>query len=257
MLFDSHMHLVDEYNKTDLKVVDKIISDAKQKNVDYLISNSINVETNKENISIAEKYNSVCLGLGIYPLEFKTKKDLDKLKVLDYFFDLPKNIKNKTLIGEIGLDFKTSKESEIEIQYMGFKKQIKFAKENDLFVEVHSRFAIKQTLKTLIEMNAEKVIMHWYTNSKKYATKAINEGYFVTIGPSLLYNTEQVWSVVKDLPVEQILFETDYPVSFNNIIQTPAVIRDIAEKYALLKEINIKELEKLQKKNFKKLFPKL
>jgi len=207
-----------------------------------------------ENITLANLFNEIYIALGIYPSEFKTKKDLSKL---DYLFDLYNSlnskIKNKTMIGEIGLDFKG--EFNEEVQREAFEQQINFAKDKNLFVQIHSRFAVRQTLETLIKNNTKKVIMHWYTTSRKFTKMAIENDYFVTVGPSYLYNHDSIWEIIKDLNPNKIIFETDYPVTFDNVIQKPSVIRNIAEKYSEDTGVSIEELDKIQEKNFKLLYP--
>jgi TatD DNase family protein len=235
MLFDAHLHLANEFNNTDFEQVKSLIDDAKSNNVERFITNSINLKTNYDGIKLAELFNEIYLAIGIYPLEIKTETDLSQIdEIMKLYYNLSNNISKKIMVGEIGLDFKESSESEKNNQQIGFIKQINFAKENNKFVQVHSRFAVKQTLELLLRERAERVIMHWYTTSEKYAKKAVDAGYYITVGPSYLYNHDLVYNNVKNIDIEKILFETDYPVSFNNIIQEPKVIKDIAEQLSMI-----------------------
>lgn len=255
MFFDAHLHLADEYKSTDLDSVKAVIDSAKKDKVERFISNSINLRTNFDNISIAKAFQDVYLGLGIYPTEFRAISSLELVdKVFELYHDLEPSIKKKVLIGEIGLDFKESSLEGQEIQKKGFLKQIQFAKENNLFLEVHSRYAVSQTLKTLVENKVENAIMHWYTDSKKYVTEAVKQGYYITLGPSYIYSHDRVYNIIKDIPLEFILFETDYPVTFNGIIQEPRVIINLAKQYAKDFDVDIKGLAKVQEKSFKRIF---
>lgn len=250
MLFDAHLHLFDAGDD-----VDSIISRAKAKDVNYFISNCTNLLDCQKNIQIALTRPEVYLGIGLYPLEVSCLDDLKNVKVLqDIYNNLPKDLKQRSLIGEIGLDFVSVSDSIKELQYKAFIDQIEFAKENDLFVEVHSRYAVSQTLETLIKQDAKKAVMHWYTVSKKYCERAVQNGYYITLGPSYIYNHDQVYEIVKNIDPKSILFETDYPVSFSGVIQEPIVIRDIVDRYCKDFEISYEEVCKLQQKSFKTMF---
>ncbi len=253
MLFDAHLHLSEENSNLDLINIDKIINNAKNQNIKYFINNSVDLATINNTILIASKYNNIFMGLGIFPTEFKNSEDLKKIDILrDKIKELKeKKEENRIIIGEIGLDFKF--EYNKELQEKAFIEQLKIAKENDFYVEIHSRFAVKQTLEILNNFNYNKVIMHWFLDSKKYVEKAVEKGYFITIGPKYLYD-ENVKEIIKNVPKEQILFETDYPATVSNILQEPSQIKKIFDKYCEDFSINKEEMIKILGNNLKKIF---
>jgi len=255
MLFDSHLHFADELSDLCLVDIERLISEANELGVERFISNSTNLKTCKENVSLASNYDSVFAGIGIYPTELRSNSDLKKVfDLIEYYLTIDKKLKKKILVGEIGLDFKNATKAEQSVQEEGFRKQIEFAKEIDVFVEVHSRFAVRQTLELLKQLRAEKVIMHWYTNSAKYAELATKEGYFITVGPSYLYNHDLIYNNIKNIDKQKILFETDFPVEFDSKKQEPKVIKDIVMQYTQDFELDVKEIEKMQRKHFKAIF---
>jgi TatD DNase family protein len=253
MLFDAHLHFIDDNNIIDSRL-DFLIAEAKEEKIERFISNATSFESSKIHIDLAKKYNEIYIGLGVYPTEFKEKEDLKQVENTLNLIENNKELKNKILIGEIGLDYKQSSENEKIIQMEGFKKQIQFANENNLFMTIHSRYAVSQTLKTLINENSKKVIMHWYTSSKKYLKQAQEQGYYITIGPSYLYSHEQLYDVVKHADPKLVLFETDYPVTFDNKAQEPSIIRNIFNRYCEDFELDKDEMEKMQEKHFNRLF---
>jgi len=257
MLFDAHLHMVDEYSQLDIKKVKEIIQDAEKSKVKYLISNSTDERTIKENIELLKKFPNVCIAIGIFPTEFKTEKDLERINFVKRTLN---NIKEKKLldriiIGEIGLDFKDEKSNK-EVQIKAFKELINIAKENNVFAEIHSRFAIKQTILLLEEIKYKKIIMHWFLDSKKYIDRAVKEGYFITVGPKYLYD-ENIFDNIKDVPKEQILFETDYPAIVSKKPHLPGTIKDIFNKYCKDAKITKKEMDKVLDKSFNKIFPNI
>mgnify|MGYP006304445361 CR=1 FL=1 len=65
---------------------------------------------------------------------------------------------------------------------------------------------------------------------------------------------ELVQKRIKEFPLENLLFETDSPIKFNERNVLPENIQDIARKVAEIKEMEISEIEKQQEKNFNSLF---
>lgn len=250
-MLDSHAHLSDEYDLLDLNKVKKIIDDAKNNGIEYIISNSTCLRTIDETIQISNIYPNVFIGLGIFPTEFKKLEDLKKIQILK---ERLKEIDlKKTLIGEIGLDFKDNCNKDLQIK--AFKELLQIAKDNDLFVEIHSRFAVKQVLEILEEFKYNKVIMHWFLDSKKYIDRAIRNGYYITIGPKYLYQEDLKANLI-NVPKEKILFESDYPANVSGKIQEPKDVKKIMEKYCKDFNINFEEMQNIQKSNLKIIFPK-
>lgn len=250
-MLDAHAHLSDEYELLDLNKVKKIITDANNNGIEYIISNSTCLRTINETIQISEKYPNVFLGLGIFPTEFKKLEDLEKIQILK---EKLKTINiNRTLIGEIGLDFKDNCNKDLQIK--AFKELLQIAKDNNLFVEIHSRFAVKQVLEILEEFNYNKIIMHWFLDSKKYIDRAIKNGYYITIGPKYLYQ-DDLKTNLQDVPKEKILFESDYPANVSGKIQEPKEVKKIIEKYCKDFNVDLEEMLNIQKLNLKIIFPK-
>lgn len=250
-MLDAHAHLSDEYELLDLNKVKKIIANANNNGIEYIISNSTCLRTIDETIQISEKYPNVFLGLGIFPTEFKKLEDLKKIQILKEkltIIDL-----NRTIIGEIGLDFKDNCNKDLQIK--AFKELLQIAKDNNLFVEIHSRFAVKQVLEILEEFKYNKIIMHWFLDSKKYIDRAIKNGYYITIGPKYLYQ-EDLKINLQDVPKEKILFESDYPANVSGKIQEPKDVKKIIEKYCKEFNVDLEEMQNIQKSNLRIIFPK-
>ena len=140
-------------------------------------------------------------------------------------------------------------------QIKALKELLTIAKENDLFVEIHSRFAVKQVLEVLEEFQYNKIIMHWFLDSKKYIDRAIKNGYYITIGPKYLYQ-EDLKANLNDVPTNKILFESDYPANVSGKIQEPKDIREIMEKYCKDFNVDFEEMLNIQKNALKIIFPK-
>ena len=247
MLFDSHCHL-DLMEEEELK---ESLTSAKENNVIEMISCATSFLSNERNLELAKKYHQIKAAIGIYPLDALELNDLELDKAF-YFFH--SEAKKTIAIGEVGLDFKYStKKEELEKQISIFERFIKLAKEFNKPLIIHSRFAQKQVLQILEEQKAEKVLLHSFVDSQKLMKQAAEKGYFVSCGLSVTYN-EEVTKNITAFPIENLLFETDSPIRFNNEKANPSKIKEIAEKISKLKKIPLIELEKQQENNYKNLF---
>ncbi len=247
MFYDCHAHidLIEE------KEVPITIKNAEENNVSTIISCSTSFASNEKNILLSKKYPQIKPALGIYPLDLieLNEKELDN--AFNYFYE---NKKDLFAIGEVGIDFKYSKtDAEKEKQINYFKKFIDFSNEIKKPLIIHSRFAQSQVIEVLQKKDASKVLLHSFVDSKKLMKKAVDCNYFVSVGLSVTFNLE-VENNILVFPQENLLFETDSPIRFNEEKTSPQKIIDVAKKVSEIKKEELKIIEKQQEKNFSKLF---
>jgi len=254
MLFDAHLHISDEYNPLDENKAKELINNAEKNGIKYLVSNSTCPRSLEENIYLMKKYKSVMCGIGIFPTEFKTEKNLDYIDLIrTKVIELKKDgFGNRIIFGEVGLDFKDEKSNK-DLQQRALIEILKIAKEHNLYLEIHSRFAVKQIMQILEQFDYNKIIMHWFLDSKKYIDRAVKLGYYVTIGPKYLYDQNLIDNI-KDIPKEQILFETDYPAGVSGKIHEPEMIKEIFNKYCKDFDISKEEMQSILDESFSKIF---
>ncbi|MDD4983797.1 MAG: TatD family hydrolase [Candidatus ainarchaeum sp.] len=241
MFFDAHLHL-DHLKEDEIK---KYLELSKKNGLDYFFVNSTSLKSNFQTKELAEKYKEVVPGFGLYPLE-STKKDLKEFeKILE-------TQKGKFFIGEIGLDFKFADDAQKKEQNEIFQKVLDLAKEYDVYVNVHSRYAQRQVVEILEKNKQEKVIMHWFCNSEKYLRKVADKEYYINLGPTYLFHDEQK-AMIEKIDKNLILFETDYPVEISGKAYASFELKEVINKFCNDFNIQLKELEKMQKKNFKEI----
>ncbi|KAK3097688.1 hypothetical protein FSP39_012138 [Pinctada imbricata] len=204
--------------------------------------------------------------LGVHPVQ--REKD-DKSKEISANLEhlipaeplMMSNVNLMFAVGEIGLDFqpRIAPNSDYrDIQREVLRRQVKFAMENDLPVNVHSRSAGKPTIQTLKECNAKNVLLHAFDGKPSAAMEGIKEGYFFSIPPSIV-RSEQKQKLVKTIPLDHILLETDSPAlgPDRENRNVPENIRISCEEIARIKNISIKDVQDMTFSNSLKLFPKL
>lgn len=249
MLYDSHCHA----DMLTEKELEEALEKAEQSNIEQIISCSTSLASNARNLALAKMFPKIKAAIGLYPLEAMELNEEELKKAFSYFKSKARE-ESVAAIGEVGLDFKyAKKEGEKEKQSAVFRKFIQLSNETGKPVIVHSRFAQKQALETLIEEKAEKALLHSFADSEKLMAKAAEQGFFVSVGLAVLQN-EQIQKNISKFPPENLLFETDSPMRFNGEKAFPHKLLDIARKVSELKKIPLEALETQQEKNFKKLF---
>ncbi len=248
MFIDSHCHL----SKDDYDDIDKVIKDAKQNGVKYLIVSGCDKKSIDEVLELSTKYNNIFLTLGFHPSEanITTNLDLEELK------KIVKNNKKVVGIGEIGLDYHWEKDNK-EKQKELFIKQIEIAKELDLPIVIHSRDAFQDTFDILKEAN-HRGIIHCFSGNKENAKMYSSIGCYFGIGGVLTFSNSNLKETVKEIPIDRILLETDSPylapTPFRGTKNEPKNIPIIAEELAKNLKINISDLSLKINENISEIF---
>ncbi|MCX8189870.1 MAG: TatD family hydrolase [Candidatus Diapherotrites archaeon] len=244
MLADIHCHL-DEFSKPEDQ-----IKNAEKMGVCLILTNSVDLKSMRKNMEISEKFRSVKCAFGIHPNEIIKMTNDEILSTITF---IEKNISLCSAIGETGLDFKYANERQKAQQKSIFARHIEIAKNAKMPIIVHSRMAREDCLKILEKYEARKVVLHWFVSCENLLKKAISLGYYISIGPSVLFE-KHVQEFAKLVPVESVLFETDAPVEYNGKKSEPAWIKDVATKVAEISGLSYGEICHIAKKNLEKLF---
>lgn len=204
---------------------------------------------------LVKKYDNIYGYVGIFPEEVKCFSD----KTLSDMENIIKNNPKIIGIGEVGLDYYWDK-SFVELQKEVFIKQIEFANEMNLPLNIHCREAFGDTLEILKEYNKNStVVMHCYSGSLEFAKECINLGIYIALGGVVTFkNAVKVKEVAKNIPLEYLLLETDdpylTPVPFRGKENQPVYIKYVAQEIASLREISVEEVASATTQNALKIF---
>lgn len=252
MLFDTHAHL----NATQFEEdVVEVIERAKSENVSHIVVVGFDRETITRAMELTEQYDMIYAAVGWHPVDAidMTDEDLDWIKQLAAH---PKVV----AIGEMGLDYYWDK-SPKEIQQEVFRKQIRLAKEVKLPIIIHNREATEDVVKILQEENAGEVggIMHCFTGSLETAEQCMKMNFYLSFGgPVTFKNAKKPKEVVKEIPMDFLLIETDCPYltphPFRGKRNEPSYVKYVAEQIAELKGLTFEEVAKKTSDNAMKLF---
>lgn len=162
-------------------------------------------------------------------------------------------------IGEIGIDLYWDK-STLKWQQDAFLTQVAWAKQLGLPIDIHCREAFDEVFELLEELRDDKLfgIFHCFTGNLQQAQRAIGLGFKLGIGGVVTYKKAGLDSVVKEIPLEHLVLETDAPylapVPYRGKENESAYLHYVAQKVADLHEINIAEVAAVTTQNSKTVF---
>ncbi|PJI09018.1 MULTISPECIES: TatD family hydrolase [Clostridium] len=241
MIFDAHAHYDDEQFNEDRETV---IRELKENGIVGVLNCGASMEGSIESVKLAEKYDFFYAAVGIHP-EYADKVDDDSLKQIE---SLTKNSKVKA-IGEIGLDYHYDENPPREIQKKVFIKQMELAEKLNLPVIIHDRDAHGDTLNIIKKFPEVKGEIHCFSGSVEFARECLKLGYYLGFtGVVTFKNAKKVIEVVKEVPLDRMLVETDCPYMApvpergkrNRSEYIEYIIDKIAEIKSIL-PINVKE----------------
>jgi TatD DNase family protein len=168
--------------------------------------------------------------------------------------------RNNLAVGEIGMDLYWDKTFQ-DAQAQAFRQQISWAKELKLPIIIHAREAFEEIFDIVDELNDDSLrgIFHCFTGTLEQAQK-IQEygGFMLGLGGVLTYKKSGLDEVVKDIPLDMIVLETDSPY----LPPTPhrgkrnesAYLIHIAEKLAEIKQMKLTEVAEITTANARRMF---
>lgn len=251
MFIDVHAHILDEIFENSEEVVER----ANFAGVDKIIIASADCKESEDAVNFASKHDNIFCMIGVHP---ENCGDFEKIDSV--FAKLAQN-KKVVAIGEIGLDYHYENPDK-ELQKKVFEKQILLADKLGLPIEIHSRDAMADTME-ILKRNKSHLshggIFHCYSGSKEEAKEILKLGFSFSFGGVCTFkNARKVVEVLEEMPIENILLETDCPflapTPHRGETNEPKYIPIIAEKIAEIKGISLEEVAKKTTENAERIF---
>ncbi|MDH5202350.1 MAG: YchF/TatD family DNA exonuclease [Nitrospirota bacterium] len=257
-LIDTHCHLeMDEFNPDRKEVIQR----AKAAGIEAIITIGSDLEGNVGGLELSKKYDFIYSSVGFHPHDAKdfTEDIFNQIKSWIKNSDMGQGIQGKIVaIGEIGLDYHYDN-SPREIQRDVFMRQLQLAKEVNLPVVIHSREARKDTLEIIRESGVDKGVLHCFSGDREMAEKAMAMGFYISFaGPVTFRNAKKPKEIVKAIPDDYLLIETDAPYlspePFRGKRNEPSYLIHTARAIAEMRGITIEDLARITTLNAKRLF---
>lgn len=252
MIFESHAHYDDEAFDSDRS---ELLSQCQNQGIEYIVNVSASLKSVQTTLELAERYPFIYAAVGIHPDEVGELNE-ENFAWLKEQCRHPKAV----AVGEIGLDYYWDKENH-ETQKYWFGRQLDLAKELDLPIIVHSREACADTLEEIKKAHSPKLkgVIHCFSYAPETAREYLEMGYYIGVGGVVTFkNAKKLKEVVKMLPPERILLETDCPYlapvpnrgKRNSSLNLPYVAEAVAE----LKGMETEEVIRITNENARKLY---
>lgn len=208
-LVDTHAHMdMPEFDEDRAQAIER----AATLGVTKIINIGIDAPSSAASIKLASENKGFYAAVGIHPNSADDVKDKDWAEIER--LALNSHVK---AIGETGLDYYrdyAGKETQQEL----FLKHLNLATKLCLPVVIHSRNAGEDTLNILSKWAAdnpsdeERGVLHCFNGSIELAKRYIDMGFLIAIGAYITYpSAKNLTSVIKDLPINKLLVETDCP----------------------------------------------
>ena len=252
MLVDSHCHLDFPDFATERAA---IIARARSAGVATMLTIGTRLDEFPGVRAIAEAHDEVWCSVGAHPHEAKDHAEL----VPEELIALTAHAK-VVGIGETGLDFHYDL-SPRDVQEQVFRTHIAAARATGLPLVIHAREADREVARILDEERPPPGVMHCFSSGRALAEAALALGFYISIsGIVTSRNAEELRAIVRDVPLDRLLLETDAPylapVPYRGKRNEPAFVAATAAAVADLKGLEPEALATATSANFFRLFAK-
>ncbi len=254
LFVDSHCHLDRlELDKLGLSL-EQVIAQAQAQQVEHLLCVCVSLSEFDQMVQQVAPFAMVSVSCGEHPLHQHEQVDAERLL---HKCALPQVV----AVGETGLDYHYAPDSKLS-QQAAFVSHIQVANQVNKPLIIHTRDARADTLALMRSHNATHCggVLHCFTENWQMAKAALDLGFYISISGIMTFrNADELRSVVKQLPLERLLIETDAPylspVPHRGKTNQPAYVTAVAQAVADVKGISLHELAQHTTANFYQLFP--
>ena len=258
-LIDTHAHLDFSQFDADRQAV---IERAKSAGVGVIINVGADLRSSRRAVALACDHDLIYAAVGMHPHDAKNL-DGATLGELRKLAQRPEVV----AIGEIGLDYYRDR-SPRDMQRRAFQAQLAWAGKLGKPVIIHDRDAHDEVMGMLADWASDMAgsplagrlgVLHTFSGDLSMAQQAMDLGFYLSIsGPVTYKNARQLPGIVRDLPLDRLLVETDCPFltphPHRGKRNEPAYVRLVAERVAALKKLEFEDLAEATTANARRLF---
>ena len=239
MIIDSHSHLYSSQFDTDRE---EDIQRANMQGVQKILLPNIDTASISPMLDLCNEYPNIFYPMmGLHPCSVDQNFEANLQTVWEKL-----NTKKIIAIGEIGIDLYWDK-STLDLQIEAFRVQVAWAKKLSLPIVIHARDSFDELFKELDDLNDDDLtgVFHCFTGTIEQANKVLAYGnFYLGIGGVVTFKKSGLDMVLKELPINKLLVETDSPYlapmpfrgKRNESAYTSIVVDKIAEIYRLPKD---------------------
>ena len=254
MFVDSHCHLdcIDlvDFNND----FDQLVKHSRDSEIEHMLCVSINLKEYPSMLEKVRAYPNISVSAGMHPMADQS----DEFSI-EYLTTLATDEK-VVAIGETGLDYFYHK-GDPTWQQERFRTHIQVANTVGKPVIIHTRDAGLDTIEILQQEKADQCggVIHCFTETQDFANQAMELGFMISISGIVTFkNADTLRKIVKTIPDERLLIETDSPylapIPHRGKQNQPAYVKHVAETLAEIRNTSVEHIAEVSRNNFYKLF---
>ncbi|MEN8230798.1 MAG: TatD family hydrolase [Bacteroidota bacterium] len=252
MYTDSHTHLYLDAFKEDR---DRMIARAIEAGVNRMFLPNIDSSSIRAMFRLVDAYPSHCFPMiGLHPTSVK-ENYRDELRTIEQYLD------NKQIIaiGESGIDLYWDT-AFLAQQEAAFRIQINWARERKLPLVIHARDSFPEIFRILDDAGGEDLrgVFHSFTGTGEELNKALSYNFMIGINGIVTFKNSRLEEVVKEIPTDRILLETDAPflapVPYRGKRNESSYLLKTAVKIAEIYNLTLEEIGQITTRNALQLF---
>lgn len=253
-IVDTHCHL-DLIEEKGI-LFEEIVKNSLANNVKILQTICTRITEIDKILSYTKKHDFIYASVGIHPCNVTEQPQVKAEEIVALCEANSKIIG----IGETGLDYYHDK-SAIPLQKTSFLEHIQASRATGLPTIIHSRDCDDDMISLLKSEPKFPALLHCFSSTEKLARAALDLGIYISISGIVTFkNAQQLQEIVKFVPLEFLLVETDSPylapMPHRGAINQPAFTKHVVEKIAELKGLTVEEVAVATTENFFRIFKK-
>jgi len=255
MLVDSHCHL----DRLDLfggsSDIAAVLDSARRRGVTRFLAIGVDMSSSQGLVKLAREFPDVHVSVGVHPLQ----DDEQPVPSVEQLIALASH-EPVVAIGETGLDYHYA-EGTRRWQQESFVHHLEAARCVAKPVVVHTRNAQKDTLGLIAKYADQEIggVLHCFTESWEMAKAALDMNFLISFSGIITFrNASALREVVKKVPLDRLLVETDSPwlapVPYRGKANVPGYVVEVARQVAEVKGLAFEEVAHVTTENFRNLF---
>jgi TatD DNase family protein len=252
MLIDTHAHLYSKQFDSDRP---EMMQRAFNVGLTHIFLPNVDSSSIEAMLALESAYPDRCFAMmGVHPCSIGADYERELAQAKEWLDRRP-----FVAVGEIGLDYYWSREFVTE-QKAAFRTQLGWARSLGIPVAIHARDSMDDILDILEEFQDGSLrgVLHCFTGNLEQARRALALGFFLGLGGVLTYPKGGLEPVVRELPLDRLLLETDAPylapVPFRGKRNETAHLRHVAQKLAEVMDLSFEAIATATSANALRLF---